>query len=72
MDSSEFDRRFPDSAEAEATAGMVADSNAVADAAREFADLVLTAVPAGREQSLALTKIEEAVAWAKAGIARGL
>jgi len=28
-------------------------------------------VPDGREKSLALTKLEEAVMWANAGIARG-
>lgn len=29
-------------------------------------------VPQGREQSLALTKLEEAMMWANAGIARGI
>lgn len=31
---------------------------------------IIDKVPAGREQSLALTKIEEALFWANAGIAR--
>ena len=31
---------------------------------------VMERVPPGREQSLALTKIEEAMMWANAGIAR--
>ena len=35
-----------------------------------LAELVLSVVPSGREQSLALTKIEEAMFWANAGIAR--
>jgi hypothetical protein len=38
--------------------------------ARALAYLVVQNVPAGREQSLALTKIEEAVMWANAGVAR--
>lgn len=38
--------------------------------AREFAELVVELVPEGREQSLALTKIEEGVMWANAGVAR--
>ena len=36
----------------------------------EFAKLVDQFVPDGREKALALTKIEEAVMWANAGIAR--
>lgn len=43
---------------------------AIRDGAREFARLVLHAVPESRERSLALTAIEEAVMWANAGIAR--
>lgn len=43
---------------------------AVRDAAKELAVLVMAVVPASREQSLAMTKIEEAVMWANAGIAR--
>jgi hypothetical protein len=35
-----------------------------------WAEQVLEYVPAGREQALALTKIEEALMWANAGIAR--
>lgn len=34
------------------------------------AAMIERTVPAGREQSLALTKIEEAMFWANAGIAR--
>lgn len=37
---------------------------------REMALLVAELVPSGREQSTALTKIEEATMWANAGIAR--
>lgn len=38
--------------------------------ARELAELVVDATPESREQSLALTHIEEAVMWANAAIAR--
>lgn len=40
------------------------------EAARGFATQINAAVPEGREKSLALTKIEEAMMWANAGIAR--
>lgn len=40
------------------------------DAAKTFAELIVSEVPASREQSLALTNLEEAVMWANAGIAR--
>lgn len=40
------------------------------DAARALALLVLEYTPASREQSLAITKLEEAVFWANAAIAR--
>jgi len=36
----------------------------------DLANTILLDVPAGREQALALTKIEEAMMWANAGIAR--
>jgi hypothetical protein len=35
-----------------------------------WAEDILSSVPPGREQALALTKIEEALFWANAGIAR--
>ena len=38
--------------------------------ALEFAREMLLATPESREQSLALTALEEAVMWANAGIAR--
>lgn len=39
-------------------------------AAKEFAYLLKRRVPAGRELSCALTKLEEVVMWANAGISR--
>jgi hypothetical protein len=36
----------------------------------EVAKVVAYVVPAGREQALALTKLEEALFWANAGVAR--
>jgi hypothetical protein len=38
------------------------------DAGLSFLDLINSAVPPGREQSLAKTKIEEAVMWAVKGL----
>jgi len=40
------------------------------DQAGDLATEFLTLVPPSRERSLALTKLEEAVMWANAGIAR--
>lgn len=40
------------------------------DVALGVARLICDEVPASRERSLALTKLEEAVMWANAGIAR--
>ncbi len=40
--------------------------------AKELATLVVSLVPPGREQALALTKLEETVMHANAGVARGL
>lgn len=38
--------------------------------AHRFARLIDESVPDGREKALALTKLEEAVMWANAGVAR--
>lgn len=37
---------------------------------KSVAKLITVLVPEGREQSIALTKIEEAMFWANAGVAR--
>jgi len=42
----------------------------IREAGKLFAIMITNAVPESREQSLAITKIEEAVMWANAGIAR--
>lgn len=41
------------------------------DRAKALAMDILTMVPPGREQSLAITKLEEAIMWANKGIACG-
>jgi hypothetical protein len=43
---------------------------AIRDKAKEFAHFIVNTVPAGREQSSALTRLEEAMFHACAGIAR--
>ena len=43
---------------------------AIRDAAKEFALLILRLTPSSREQSLALTSLEESVFWANGSIAR--
>ena len=42
----------------------------IRDKAKEFAIMIEEKVPNSREKSLAMTKLEEAVMWANAGIAR--
>ncbi len=44
----------------------------IRESIKEAAEDVMRVVPAGRERSLALTKLEEAMMWANAGLARGL
>ena len=43
---------------------------AIRETARNFAELIVASSPKSREQSLALTNLEEAVMWANAAIAR--
>ncbi len=42
----------------------------IRDNAKELAELINTLAPESREKSLAITKLEEAVMWANASIAR--
>jgi hypothetical protein len=67
MDEGTIDRNFKYHAPRE---GQPAIYQAIRDKAKELALLINAAVPAGREQSLSMTKLEEAVFWANAGIAR--
>lgn len=48
----------------------VARHQVLSDAFEQLAKIVLEVVPRGREQSLALTKLEEGKFWASAGVAR--
>lgn len=52
------------------TIGSAATFAAMRAQAKEFALAIVRHTPAGREQSLALTKLEEVVFWANAAIAR--
>ncbi len=38
----------------------------------DLAEFILHAVPEGREQGIALTKVEEVMFWANAGVARAV
>lgn len=44
--------------------------NQLRKAALDFAKLIVELTPAGREQSLAITNLEQSVMWANAAIAR--
>lgn len=68
IDYDDLDKRFNYHAPDEDKASC---HQAVREAARRMAVSVLQATPKGREQSLALTKIEEAMFWANAAVARG-
>lgn len=50
--------------------GQIERYTQIRDKAKELARLIYEACPGSREQSLAMTKIEEAVMWANAAIAR--
>ena len=50
--------------------GQPATYTLLRNTAKELALLINDMVPEGREKSLAFTKLEEAVFWANAGIAR--
>lgn len=67
IDYAELDRRFTAH---EVDADVVTCLDAVRAAGRSMAVSVSQVAPVGRELSLALTKIEEAVFWANAAIAR--
>ncbi|MEW2127100.1 hypothetical protein AB0891_25610 [Streptomyces sp. NPDC007259] len=62
-----MDRRFNHHAPDE---DDVTRHEAVRQAARAMAELVVQVTPEGREQALALTNIEQAMFWANAAVAR--
>lgn len=67
MTASDLDNRFTYHAPKD---GQAERYQAIRAKGKELAELVTTEAPTSREQSLALTKIEEAVMWANAAIAR--
>ena len=67
IDHHEIETRFTYHAPKE---GQAEKYQAIRDDAKKLAALVVLITPESREQALALTKIEEAVFWANAAIAR--
>ena len=67
IDNSELENRFTYH---KPTGNQVDRYHELRDEAKCFAEVVLANTPESREQSLALTKIEEATMWANAAIAR--
>lgn len=67
MDSDEIGRRFDIAVVNEAQSEWIGDLRAEA---RQLSIAINEFLPDGREKSLALTKIEEAVFWAVAGVVR--
>lgn len=63
----ELDNRFSYHAPKE---GQPEQYAALRSAAKDLAAMIVDSVPASREQSLALTNLEQAIFWANAGIAR--
>lgn len=68
MDEADLDRRFKSHPVDQQQAHQM---GVIRDAARDLAGLIERLVPEGREKSTAVTKVEEAVFWANAGISRG-
>ena len=68
MDAAELEHRFTFHPPADEERRM--DHESIRLAGLKAAQLVDAKVPDGREKSLALTKLEEAVFWANAGLAR--
>ena len=67
MDSSEIEKRFTYVPPKE---GQPEKYQVIRNTAKDLAYLLIFNVPDSRELSLALTKLEETVMWANAGIAR--
>jgi hypothetical protein len=67
MDNTTIDNNFKYHAPKD---GQPALYQAIRDKAKELAILIQGTAPEGREKALAITKLEESVMWANAGIAR--
>lgn len=50
--------------------GQPFDYDQIRQAGKRFAELICERVPTSRERATALTRIEEAIFWANAGVAR--
>ena len=67
VDEKELAKRFTHHAP---KGGQVQKFEEIRDMGKAFVEIIDTLCPDSREKSLAITKIEEAVMWANAGIAR--
>ena len=67
MDNNELESRFTYHAP---KPGQLDKYTALRNLAKDFATMINVLVPDSREKSLAITKVEEAIMWANAGIAR--
>lgn len=67
LDDAEIDRRFT---RHEIDPEQAARGDAIRHEGLDLAALIVATTPESREQSLALTSLEEAVFWANAAIAR--
>lgn len=68
MDTAELANRF--SYHAPATAARADEHKRVREACASFGHFLNSTLPEGREKSLAVTKLEEVMFWANAGLAR--
>lgn len=67
MDAKELETRFTYHSPKD---GQLAKYTDLRDSAKALAQKISEMVPESREQSLAITALEEAIFWANAGIAR--